>query len=59
MMLTRSSSSLMLAEPTSGETGNLLELPLDGGTDVLDLAEEWHVVGDNLGELYSRNQSST
>ena len=49
----------MLAEPTSGETGNLLELPLDGGTDVLDLAEEWHVVGDNLGELYSRNQSST
>jgi len=33
-----------------GKAGNLLKLPLDGGTDVLDLAEEGLVVGDDLGE---------
>ena len=32
------------------EAGNFLKLPLDGGTDVLDLAEKGLVVGDDLGE---------
>jgi len=39
-----------LGTASGGEAGDLLELPLDGGTDVLDLGGEGVVVGNDLGE---------